>query len=509
VASSLEARNIRKEYPGTVALDDISLRFDGGRVYALLGKNGAGKSTLVKILAGTVQPTSGEILINGKPITLRSATDAFAQGIATVYQELSLIPELSIAENILLGRLPHKTGALRMIIDWPAARAQAKAVLDEMGVHLDVRRKVAELGVAQQQVVEIAKAMSFKPAVLMLDEPTSALARHETEMLFRIIRRLAKSGVAVIHITHRLQELAQIADVVTVLRDGKFIGSAEFNPATPESIVHMMFGAVVQKQRPADLKAGTEPLLEVQGLSRGDKFRDIDFTLHRGEILGIAGMLGSGRTELLRAIFGADPIDAGRILLDGKAVRPAQAGSPKRMMELGLGFIPENRKEQALVLGQSIRTNLCLASMNRVGWCGLITSAREQRTTLPLIERLAIKVADAGLPIDSLSGGNQQKIVVAKWLNTKPRVILFDEPTRGIDVQAKQHIFQIMWDLSREGIGSIFVSSELEELVEVCHRILIMKSGAIAGEVSPDQITVDELVVRCMETSTVDPRSAA
>ncbi len=504
--SSLEARNIRKEYPGTVALDDVSLRFDGGRVYALLGKNGAGKSTLVKILAGTTQPTSGEILVNEKPVVLRSATDAFAQGIATVYQELSLIPELTIAENILLGRLPKKAAPFGMIIDWRAAFLQAKKVLDEMGVNFDVRRKVSELGVAQQQVVEIAKAMSFKPAVLMLDEPTSALARHETEMLFHIIRRLAKSGVAVIHITHRLQELAQIADVVTVLRDGKFVGSVEFKDATPEGIVHMMFGAVVQKQRPTDLTPGTQPLLEVQGLSSGDKFRDVHFTLHQGEILGIAGMLGAGRTELLRAIFGADRAESGRILLDGKPVTPA---SPKMMKRHGLGFIPENRKEQALVLGQSIRTNLCLASMNRVGWCGMITSAREQRATQPLIERLAIKVADAGLPIDSLSGGNQQKIVVGKWLNTKPRVILFDEPTRGIDVQAKQHIFQIMWDLSREGIGSIFVSSELEELVEVCHRILIMKSGVIAGEVGADQISVDELVVRCMETSDPSPRSAA
>ena len=495
---SLEAKNIRKEYPGTVALDDVSLRFDGGKVYALLGKNGAGKSTLIKILAGTTQPTSGQILINDQPITLRSPTDAFAQGIATVHQELSLIPDLTIAENILLGRLPHKAAPLQMIIDWPAARARAKEVLSDMGVNLDVRRKVSDLGVAQQQVVEIAKAMSFKPTVLMLDEPTSALARHETEMLFTIIRRLAKSGVAVIHITHRLQELSQIADVVTVLRDGKLVGSINFADATADSIVHMMFGAVVPKQRPADLQPQSEPLLEVQSLSRQDKFHNINFTLHRGEILGIAGMLGSGRTELLRALFGADPIDSGQIILNGQPVRPA---SPKMMKALGLGFIPENRKEQALVLNLSIRTNLCLASLNRVGWCGLITSAREQQTALPLIERLAVKVADTGLNMNSLSGGNQQKIVVAKWLNTQPKVILFDEPTRGIDVQAKQHIFQIMWDLSREGIGSIFVSSELEELLEVCHRILIMKSGQIAGEVTPSQLTVDELIVRCMESN--------
>ncbi|MGN6367356.1 MAG: ATP-binding cassette domain-containing protein, partial [Phycisphaerae bacterium] len=234
------------------------------------------------------------------------------------------------------------------------------------------------------------------------------------------------------------------------------------------------------------------------------KYREVGFALRRGEILGIEGMLRSWRTELLRGIFGADRVDGGAVWLEGKRV---VGGTPKRMKGLGVGFVPENRKEQALVLGQSIRTNLCLASMNRVGWCGMITSAREQRVTEGLIERLAIKVADAGLPIDSLSGGNQQKIVVGKWLNTKPRVMLFDEPTRGIDVQAKQHIFQMMWDLSREGIGSIFVSSELEELVEVCHRILIMKGGRIAGEVMADGVTVDELVVRCMQTE--EARGAA
>jgi ABC-type sugar transport system ATPase subunit len=493
--SSLETSRIRKEYAGTVALDDVSVRFEGGRVSALLGKNGAGKSTLVKILAGTVQPTSGEILINGSPIQLKSAVDSFSRGIATVYQELSLVPELTVAENILLGRMPHKRGLARFMIDWPAARKQARDILSEMGTDLDVTRKVSRFGVANQQIIEIAKAMSFRPKVLMLDEPTSALARHETEMLFRIVRRLAGSGVAVIYITHRLQELAHIADVVTVLRDGKHVGSIDFAETSPDSIVRMIFGSVVQRKLPEAVKSSAETLLEVRGLGRKNAFRNIDLTVHRGEILGIAGMIGSGRTELLRAIFGADAFDAGEVVLEG---HPVAGSSIRRMKRLGTALIPENRKEQSLVLNLSARKNLCLASLNVVGWHGLITTAREEKIARHFIPRLEIKIADSGFPVSSLSGGNQQKIVLGKWLNTKPRLMLFDEPTRGIDLQAKQQIFQIMWNLSREGIGIIFVSSELEELLEVCHRIAIMKAGTIVDEVRPDEISLEDLVVRCM-----------
>ncbi|MGD0462046.1 MAG: sugar ABC transporter ATP-binding protein [Tepidisphaeraceae bacterium] len=496
--ASLETFRIRKEFPGTVALEDVSLRFEGGRVVALLGKNGAGKSTLVKILAGTLQPTSGQIAINGRPVKLKSAGDAFRHGIATVYQELSVIPELSAAENILLGRMPGKRGWARVMLDWPAARRRAREILAEMGVDLDVHQKVRRFGVAQQQIIEIAKAMSFNPSVLMLDEPTSALARHETEMLFRVVRRLARSGVAVIYITHRLHELAQIADAVTVLRDGHHVGTANFAETSADSIVRMIFGSVVQRQRPQALQPSPEPLLQVRGLCRAEKFHDIDFTVHRGEILGIAGMLGSGRTELLRAIFGADPFDGGRIILGGRILKGTSVRGMKR---LGAALIPENRKEQSLVPNLSVRANLCLASLDAIGWNGLISVRRENLVARHFVQRLDIQLANLRLPVHSLSGGNQQKVAVGKWLNTQPRVMLFDEPTRGIDLQAKQQIFQIMWDLSRDGIGSVFVSSELEELLEVCHRILIMRSGAIIGEVRPEDISVEDLVVRCMGES--------
>lgn len=487
-ASKLEAAGIRKEYSGTVALDDVSVAFTGGKVHALVGKNGAGKSTLVRILAGTTQLTRGRIFVDGREVRLRSARDAFREGIATVYQELSLIPGLTVAENILLGRLPRRWGR----IVWREVFAQAQAVLAEMQARLDMRQKAGELGIAQQQVVEIAKAMSFQPSVLMLDEPTSALAQHETESLFQLIRRLAAQGVAILYITHRLQELPQIADTVTVLRDGRLIGVMEMAQATPEKIVGMMFGSVGRKQRPADLWVSAEPLLEVRHLSKRGQFEDVSFTLRKGEVLGIAGMLGAGRTELLRALFGAEPADSGEILIEG---RPVRAADPVTMKQHGLAYTPEDRKYQGLVQTLSTRENLCLASLT-----GIVTKRRERPAARGLIAQLDIQAPDVEAPVTSLSGGNQQKVVVGKWLKTRPRVILFDEPTRGIDVQAKQQIFQILWDSSRRGISSIFVSSELEELVEVCHRILIMKRGRLAGEVlSADGVSANELYLRCME----------
>jgi len=496
MTAKLQTIGIRKEYPGTVALDNVSVSFDGGKVHALIGKNGAGKSTLVKIFAGAVQPTSGTLLVDGQEVVLRSPRDAFAKGIATVYQELSLVPSLSVAENILLGRLPMRDGWGGCVVDWPQVFARAQAVLDGMQTSLDVRTTVAGLGVAQQQIVEIAKAMSFKPAVLMLDEPTSALAQHETQNLFRLLRNLAEKGVAIIYITHRLQELPQIADTVTVVRDGKHVGSIPIADATPHTIARMMFGEVIRKERPTDLQAGTEPVLEVRGLGRRGKLHGVSFTLYSGEILGIAGLLGSGRTELLQAVFGAEPFDEGEIVLAGQPVRGA---TPARMKDRGVAFTPENRKEQALVQCLSTRANMCLASLDRISSFGFTTRARERAVVNRLIEQLAVRVHDAEQAVSALSGGNQQKVVVGKWLNTNPRVILFDEPTRGIDVQAKQQIFQIMWDLSRQGISSIFVSSELEELLEVCHRIIILKKGTLAGEVRPGSVSVDQLFVQCME----------
>src|SRR5262245_59783945 len=485
----------RKEYTGTVALDGVSLSVAGGQVHSLVGKIGARKSTLIKIFAGSVQPTRGQLLVDGREVQLRSPIDAFRQGIATVYQELSLVPELTIGENILLGRLPlrRKFGLPR--IEWPAAFREAQRLLDGLGTGFDARRRVRELSVAQQQIVEIAKAFSFQPSVLMLDEPTSALSRHETASLFRLVRELTAKGVAVLYITHRLQELSEIADTVTVLRDGQLVGTGPMSKTDARTIVQMMFGEVTQRFRPADLVPGKEPLLEVRDLGRGDRFQNISFTLHRGEILGIAGQLGSGRTELLRAIFGAEPPDRGDVVIEGHALRPT---SPPAMRALGVALTPENRKEQGLVLGLGIRPNLFLASLDRMTRRGVSNAGRERTRAQELIANLSILAPNVESPVASLSGGNQQKVVIGKWLNRDPRVILFDEPTRGVDLVAKQQIFQVMWDLSRRGLGCVFVSSELEELLEVCHRILILKEGRLAGEVKPGEITANDLAVRCM-----------
>ncbi len=493
--NKLEARNLRKVYPGTVALDDFTTGFTGGKVHAVIGKNGSGKSTLMKIFAGAIEPTAGEVWLDGRRVVLKSPGDAFAEGIAMVYQELSLIPELTVAENIFLNRYPGKKGA-GGFISWRRLFDEAEKLLHSISIDLDVRKKVGRMSVGEQQIVEIAKAMSFNPSVLILDEPTSALARHETRCLFDLVHRLKEQGVAVLYISHRLQELNEIADTVTVLRDGHLVGSDEMKNLDSRKIVEMMFGEVEQKNRPADLRVSPEVSLELKGLSRGDAFSDVSFRLHGGEVLGIAGMLGSGRTELLRSIFGADPYDSGEILLDGSPIIPSD---PSVMRDRGVAMTPEDRKSEGLIQCLSIRQNMCMASMKSLGRRGYINREMEMKAVNPQIDRLNIKIGDAEHLISSLSGGNQQKVVVGNWLNTAPRIMLFDEPSRGIDVHAKQQIFQIMWDLSRQGLSSIFVSTELEELIEVCHRILIMKNGKIVGDVHPEEISIKELYARCME----------
>lgn len=490
---SLETIALRKEYPGTVALRDISIRFDGGKIHALLGKNGAGKSTLVRIFAGATQPTAGTIRVNGRPTRFRSPREALAEGIGAVHQELSLIPEMSVAENILLGRLPLTR---RGLIDWRTAETRAEEILADLDLAIDVRAKARTLGVAQQQMVEIARAMSYAPAVLMLDEPTSALAHHETERLFELLRGLAAKGVVLLYITHRLEEIHRIADTVTVLRNGEWIGTIGIADATPQSIVQMMFGEVVRKGRPAELPPGRDVVLDVRGFSRVGAFSDISFSLRAGEILGIAGLLGSGRTELLRALFGADPHDAGTVVLHGTEVSPA---SPTQMKRLGLALAPENRKEEGLVQLLSARSNICLASLERIARHGFTTGAMERRVANRSVTELAIALSSVELPVTSLSGGNQQKVVIARWLNTEPRIMLLDEPTRGIDIQAKEQMFQIIRSLSDRGISSVVVSSELEELMDLCHRILVMVKGRISGEVLPHQSTLERLFALCME----------
>jgi len=492
---TLELHNIRKVFPGTTALDGVSLRWEGGGVHALIGRNGAGKSTLVNILTGALSPTSGTIRVSGATVAFRSPAAARRLGIAAVHQELSLVPELSVAENIFLGRLPQKQGIVPGRVDWPATHYHTEELLSRLHVRVDHNAKAGSLPVAQQQLVEIAKAMADEPSILLLDEPTSALSHQEAGHVFSLLRTLAEHGVLLIYITHRLQEIGRIADTVTALRDGISTPTVPVAEATPEAIVTMMFGQNVRFTRMIERPAATAPVLEVRSLSRSNVFRDISFTLHEGEILGIAGLLGSGRTELLRAVAGADTPDTGELLVDRQAVRPC---SPEQMKRLGVILVPEDRKEQGLVQMLAVRSNICLASLDRISVHGFTSRTRENHIVQKIIHDLDIAVSDPELPVSSLSGGNQQKVALGKCLNARPRVILFDEPTRGIDLRAKLQIFQLIMRLSTQGISSIVVSSELEELMDITHRILIMKNGQITGEFDPAIRPLDDLFGLCM-----------
>lgn len=495
-SSTLELDGIRKTFPGTTALDGVTVRWDGGKVHALIGRNGAGKSTLVNIVTGAIAPTSGSIRLNGSTVKFASPADSRRSGIAAVHQELSLIPELSVAENILLGRLPRKSGILPGRVDWSTTRRDAQELLSRLDVRVDHTATAGSLPVAQQQLIEIAKAMAEEPSILLLDEPTSALSHQEAAHVFTLLRTLAERGVLIIYITHRLQEIGFVADTVTALRDGISTPSIPIADATPESIVTMMFGKNIRFSRMVDRPAGTTPVMEVRSLTGEGSFHDVSFTLHKGEILGIAGLLGSGRTRLLRSIAGVDIPVSGELLIDGETVHPH---SPEQMKRLGVVLTPENRKDQGLVQMLAVRANICLASLHRSAVHGFITRKREQRVAEASIRDLDIAVPDTEFPVSSLSGGNQQKVVLAKWLNTHPRIMLLDEPTRGIDLHAKLQIFHLIMRLSAQGISSIVVSSELEELMDICHRILVMKNGRMTGSFDPATSSLDELFGVCMQ----------
>ena len=489
--SILETKDISKQYPGTLALNQVSVSFESGKINALVGKNGSGKSTLVNIFSGAVKQTSGKFLLDGEELSFSSPEDAQNHGVATVYQELSLIPGLSVAENIFIGRLPVKGFS----IDWKKTYSMAKDLLDELEIDISPKEVISNLTAWQCQMVEIAKAMSHNPKILQLDEPTSSLAQNEVESLFKIIRNLKKKDVIIIYITHKLQELSQIADNVTVLRDGKLIGVREIAGLPHQELINMMFGNVEIKSRPADLKYSDEVILDVRHISDGRKVKDASFQLHKGEVLGIAGMLGSGRTELLNCIFGAQQAVSGEIYFQGEKI---EKPTPAKMNNLGLAMTQEDRKRIGLNLNGTIGQNLCYASLNRLGNSFTVDRAKEKQFINRQVNDLAIKVSSTDYPVSSLSGGNQQKVVVGNWLNIEPRVILFDEPSRGIDVNAKQQIFKIVWDQAARGISSVIVSTELEELIEVCHTIVVMRGGKTYETVLPEDITIEKLYSMCM-----------
>lgn len=493
--SIVRVQGVTKIYPGTVALNNVSVEFQSGKVNALVGKNGSGKSTLLKIIAGAVERTEGVIYLDDAPVAPKSPEDAYSMGIATVFQELSIVPGITVAENILIGRLPRKKSGL---VDWKQTYKRAQDLLDELGIQISAKAMAYTLTTSQMQMVEIAKAMSYEPKVLQLDEPTSALSRKEVEALFQVMRRLKEKDVLIVFVSHRLQELWDICDVCTVFRDGELIASQDMQSTSREELLKLMFGEVEIPQRDADIKAGEEVVMKVDKLCRNGKFRDVSFELHKGELLGIAGMLGSGRTELLRSIFGADEYTSGSIYVNGELVRRP---TPQKMKQHGVAMLQEDRKHDGIIAHDSISSNMMLSGIDRLGKSFFVNKAMERERVRSLINQYEIKLSRPEDPMSSLSGGNQQKVIVARWMNIEPKILLFDEPSRGIDVASKQQIFKSMWEMSRQGIASIMVSSELEELLTVCTRILIMKNGSMVSELNEDDIremSAEQLYLKCM-----------
>jgi ribose transport system ATP-binding protein len=473
----LQMQGIAKRYPGVVALDGVHLEVCPGEVHVLLGENGAGKSTLMKILAGAVTADAGTITLGGTPLVLTCPRDAQRRGIAIIYQEFNLVPGLTVAENIYLGREPR---TLPGVIAQAQMIQDAEHLLRSLKVAIDPRATVRSLGVAEQQMVEVAKALSIDAQVLVMDEPTSALTEKEISRLFEVIRDLRDRGVAIIYISHRMEELFQIGDRVTVLRDGKYVATHVLADIDLPRLIRLMVGRELAEQFPKrrDPATSTE-LLRVEGLCRGKGLQDVSFTLHRGEVLGLAGLMGAGRTEVARAIFGADRLDSGRIWVRGQETT---IPSPQRAIALGLGFLTEDRKRQGLVLTADVIENTCLASLDRFCSAGVMRPADEEKAAAALAAELRTKTPHLRQRVINLSGGNQQKVVLAKWLCRQAEILIFDEPTRGIDVGSKAEIYQLINRLAAEGKGILMISSELPEILGMSDRILVMCRGRIAGE---------------------------
>ena len=482
---------IAKEFPGVHALVDARFELQPGEVHALVGENGAGKSTLMKILAGVYRRDAGQIRFKGSEVEIPSPRAAQQLGISIIHQELNLMPHLTVAQNIFVGREPR--AGLPFILDERQLNEQALQLFESLHLKLDPRRKVADLAVAQHQMIEIARALSFNAEVLIMDEPTAALAKTEIDELFRIIRKLREKGVGIVHISHRLQELTQISDRVTVMRDGRYIDTVRTSEAPIERIIGMMVGRTVFEATPEIPEhPAEETLLEVRGLNRGRMVRDVSFSLRRGEILGFAGLVGAGRTEVARAIFGADRPESGEIRVHGQRVA---INSPSDAVRHGIGYLSEDRKRYGLALGLDVETNIVLAAFRRfVGVLGRVNTRQTRSTVERQVEHLAIRTPSLSQRVRNLSGGTQQKVVVAKWLTADTEILIFDEPTRGIDVGAKSEIYRLLNDLAHEGKGIIMISSELPEILRMSHRIVVMCEGRITGELSAAEATQERIM---------------
>lgn len=486
----IQMKGIEKSFPGVKALDKCEFNLKKGEVHALVGENGAGKSTLMKVLTGVHTEDAGEIIHKGKKVKINNPKKAQDLGISIIYQELNLMPHLTVAENVFIGREEKKN---KIFVDKKKLNKKTQDFLDMLNINLDPKAKVNDLTVAKQQMVEIIKALSYKSEVLIMDEPTAALTDTEIEDLFRIVKRLRKDGVGIIYISHRLEELKQITDRITVMRNGKYIDTVNTKEAEIDDIIQMMVGReVYETSNNKTIKNTNEVILEVKNLKREGVFRDISFKLKKGEILGMSGLVGAGRTEVARAIFGADKIDAGEIYVHGKKV---DIDSPSKSVEVGIGYLSEDRKRYGLALGRDVATNIVLSNMGEyTNKFGFMKENKINKFAQNQVEQLRIKTPSLKQDVKNLSGGNQQKVVIGKWLNRDSEILIFDEPTRGIDVGAKNEIYKLLNNLVEEGKSIIMISSELPEILRMSHRILVMCEGDLTGKLNIEEATKEKIM---------------
>jgi rhamnose transport system ATP-binding protein len=493
----VEVRNLTKIFPGIKALDGVHLSLRPGEVHALIGENGAGKSTLVKVLTGVYTPTSGTVLIDGQEVTFKSALDSQAAGIVAIHQEASMFPELSVTENIYMGH--HLRHPKTKRLDWKAMRKETQALLGRMQLDIDPDTLVKNLSVAKRHMVEITKALSIDSKLVIMDEPTSALTEREVEDLFRIVRSLKASGKAILFISHKFDEIFQICDYYTVYRDGQYIGEGKIAESTSDQIIKMMIGRSIDQLYPDHTPTKGKELLKVENLAQLGAFRGISFSLHEGEILGFFGLVGAGRTEVVRTIFGVDQASEGAIYLEGELFKPKGA---VHSMRRGIALVPEDRQRQGLVLKMSLTHNISLPVIKSLSSRGFVTRRKtESNYVLQHGEKMEIRAAGYHVDAETLSGGNQQKVVLAKWIGTQPKILILDEPTKGIDVATKAAVHQFICDMAAQGVAVIIVSSELPEILGMTDRILVMHEGRQMGILETAQATAESVMRHAIATT--------
>jgi ribose transport system ATP-binding protein len=485
----LHMQGISKSFPGVQALKSVDFSVTRGEIHALVGENGAGKSTLMKVLTGALLEDEGQINLDEAPVQINNPGDAQQLGISMIHQELSFIPYLTVGQNIFLGREPRaRIGAF---IDWPDLYSQAQVLLDQLNVNVDSRASVQDLSIAQRQMVEVAKALSFNADLIAMDEPTSSLTDRETEILFQVMRSFKERGISIIFISHRLEEVFEIADRITVLRDGETIGTGRIDALHVDQVVRMMVGRELGELYPKDDIEQRGVVLEATGLEDGRELHPANISLQSGEILGIAGLAGAGRTALAETLFGARPSVKGQIKIGGRLVKVQHPGHAIR---LGIGFVPEDRKLQGLFLNMAVRENVVISALPEVSRFSFVNFSKADKLAREFIEKLKIRTPSVKQIIRNLSGGNQQKVIIARWLTLKPRILILDEPTRGIDVATKAEIHALMNQLAKEGVAVMMVSSDLPEVLGVSDRILVMRAGRIVAEFSREEATQDNIM---------------